>query len=183
VLGLPAVFEEEAMVEVDVADVLARVAVGMEERLELPVDPGKLAWQGRVVVLRDRGGTRELPIWTGAFEGDLIAIGLNGLTPFRPMPYDLMRELVQAAGAHVERVAITSWHEGTCYATVSLKLNGSTKDLDARPSDALALAVRARTPVFASERVLHEHGVPAEGLAARLETDMRPGNWRSLRRT
>jgi hypothetical protein len=170
------------IIELTVEDVLARVSADLDDRLELPVDPAKLAWHGRVVLLKEKRGERALRICTGAFEGDLLAIGLNGLSPFRPMPYDLMQEIIRVMGARVERIAITSRRDNTYYATLSLAVDGRTEDIDARPSDALALAVRTRAPIFADEAFLDEEGLPFDALTERLETEMPTGKWRSLRR-
>jgi bifunctional DNase/RNase len=170
------------MIELKVEDVLARVSADIEDPLELPVSPTKLAWHGRIVLLAEEQGERVLPIWTGAFEGDLVAIGLNSLSPFRPMPYDLMHEIIRVTGARVESVAITSRRDNTYYATVSLAVDGRIEDVDARPSDALALAVRTGARVFADERVLDEEAVPSDVLIENLEAETRPGRWRSLRR-
>jgi bifunctional DNase/RNase len=170
------------MIELAVDDVLVRVSPDIDGPLELPVDPSKLAWHGRVVLLRERQGDRVLPIWTGAFEGDLVAIGLDKLSPFRPMPYDLMQEIIRVTGARVESVAIRARRGTTYYATVFLAVNGAAEQVDARPSDALALAVRTDAPVFADERLFDEEAVPSAALIEKLDAESGPGRWRSLRR-
>ena len=170
------------MIELEVDDVLARVSADVEGPLELPVSPARLAWHGRIILLTEKHGERVLPIWTGAFEGDLVAIGLNRLLPFRPMPYDLMQEIIRVTGARVNSVAIKSRRDNTYYATVSLAIDGRAEDVDARPSDALALAVRTGARVFVDERVLDEEAVPTDALFEKLGVETQPGTWRSLRR-
>jgi len=146
--------EEELMIELTVEDVLARISADSDTRLDLPVDPAKLAWHGRIILLKERDAERVFPIWTGAFEGDMLAIALRiqegsttlagATSPPRPMTHDLMTELIRVMGGHVQQVAITSLRDITYYATVSLTVNGHTEKVDARPSDAILLAARTR---------------------------------------
>jgi uncharacterized protein len=102
----------------------------------------QLAWFGRIIVLKEKDGERALPIWTGPPEGDLLFMSLRGTSTPRPMPHDLMAELISVLRARVERVAITSRSEVALHATVAVVVDGRTEDVDARPSDAILLAVR-----------------------------------------
>jgi bifunctional DNase/RNase len=98
------------------------------------------------------------------------------------MSHDLMTELIRVVGARVDHVAVTSLRDNTFYATVFLAVDGRTEELDARPSDALALAVRTGAPILVEERVLAEAGVAEDALTDRFESaeELPPGEWRSL---
>jgi uncharacterized protein len=108
-----------------------------------------------VVQLVEKAGRgRRLPIWIGPFEAQAIAVELEGVTPPRPLTHDLMREVVEALGGRLERVIVNQLVEGTYHARLELARAGGSKiTLDARPSDALALALRLRCPVFVEDAV------------------------------
>jgi bifunctional DNase/RNase len=125
-------------------------------RLELPAN-------APVVLLRESTGDRRvLPIYIGAEEAKAIALALEGVTTPRPMTHDLMRDLLTALGASVQRIVVTELRDSTFFAEVELALNGSTRRVSSRPSDAVALAVRVDAPIFASEDVLDDAANPAE---------------------
>ena len=107
-----------------------------------------------ILVLRDEGGERTLPIWIGMFEAHAVALQLENSSAARPMTHDLLRHMVEALGGKVTEVHVTDVHEGTFHAMVYLSANGDTVAVDARPSDALALALRSRAPVYVAEHVL-----------------------------
>jgi uncharacterized protein len=108
-----------------------------------------------ILVLRDEAGERTLPIWIGMFEAHAVAVQLENSASPRPMTHDLLRQLVEALGGTVTEVHVTDVREGTFYAVVYLAgKSGETIAVDARPSDALALALRSRAPVYVSEHVL-----------------------------
>lgn len=107
-----------------------------------------------ILVLRDEAGERTLPIWIGMFEAHAVAIQLENSGASRPMTHDLLRHCIEALGGSVTEVHITDVREGTFYALVYLASQGDTIAVDARPSDALALALRARAPVYVAEHVL-----------------------------
>ena len=113
----------------------------------------------RVVILKEKGSERYLPIWIGPWEANAIATRLQGVTPERPMTHDLFVATLGALGAKLRRVIISSLAEETYHATLEVELDGRTIEIDARPSDSLALAVRTGVPVFASEAVLDKAGV------------------------
>ncbi len=114
-----------------------------------------------LVLLRERDGGRYLPIWIGAAEATAIAFAQQGVQPPRPMTHDLMRDLLAALGRTLAEVRITELSDGVFYAL--LVLDGGV-EVSARPSDAIALALRTDTPVVSSEDVLDEAGIelPAE---------------------
>jgi bifunctional DNase/RNase len=106
-----------------------------------------------IVVIEEIGGPRLVPIWIGIFEGGAIAAELTGQEPPRPMTHDLMSDILKAAHIDVDKIVITDLHDNTYFAEIHLRTNGSTTVIDSRPSDALALAVRAHCPMFVSEAV------------------------------
>jgi hypothetical protein len=178
---------ESPMIEVTLDDVLVRV-LEEDADAELP----RLADERlRVVLLAERGGGRVLPIWIGSPEGDALALQLGGEAMPRPLTADLTARLVEAAGARIERVAVSSLREKTFYAIVTVDAGGERREVDARPSDALNLALRVGAPIFVDSAVLEESALAADGLDARLdalerewlsEGDNAPraGQWRSL---
>ena len=107
-----------------------------------------------VVILRDEEGSHFLPIWVGVFEANAIALQMEGITTPRPMTHDLLRNLISRVDAEVVKVVINDLVENTFYAEIHLTLDGRTMKLDSRPSDAIALALRAAAPVFVEEEVL-----------------------------
>ena len=110
-----------------------------------------------IVILREEGGGEaELPIWIGAFEANAIAISLEGVEVPRPMTHDLLGDILLAARAAVEKILIHDLAESTFFATIVLQVgdSGEVVELDSRPSDAIALALRAQAPIYVLERVL-----------------------------
>ena len=103
-----------------------------------------------------------LPIWIGAQEATSILIAVEGEHAPRPLSHDLITTLFGAVGAKVDRVEVTRIDEGTFYAELTLTTPTGPQVLDARPSDAVALAVRADAPIFVAEEVLDDAGIPAE---------------------
>ena len=105
---------------------------------------------------------RVLPIWIGEQEATSILIALGGDHAPRPLTHDLMKTLLDAVGAEVERIEVTRIDDGTFYAEISLATPSGPTVLDARPSDSVALAVRTEAPLFVADDVLDEAGIPAE---------------------
>jgi RNA polymerase sigma factor (sigma-70 family) len=170
--------EVTLMIETGIDDVIVRVAED---------DPSKVLADQRIVLLKARNAERVLPIWIGSAEGNALAFRLTGETPPRPLTSDLMAELVRVTGTHVEHVAITSLQEKTFHASIRIVAAGSTDDLDARPSDAINLAVRVGAPILVDETVLDEQGIDPSALSVELETKATEaghvppvGTWRSL---
>jgi bifunctional DNase/RNase len=116
-----------------------------------------------VVILKDNEGDRYLPIWIGAWEASAIAMRLQGLTPERPLTHDLFASALEAVEAKVARVIISDLAEETFHARLFVERDGHVGEIDARPSDALALAVRVGAPIFAVPSVLDQAGLGADG--------------------
>jgi bifunctional DNase/RNase len=121
-----------------------------------------LVTQHRVVLLKEVHGDRHLPIWIGPFEAEAIAMALQGMTPARPLPYDLLRTVISELGAEIREVAVTDLSQEIFYARIVLTVNGRTIEIDSRPSDAIALAVRAKAPIYVDESVMERAGVRLE---------------------
>ncbi|HYN08622.1 MAG TPA: bifunctional nuclease family protein [Vicinamibacterales bacterium] len=109
-----------------------------------------------IVILRDAENQRVLPIWVGPVEANAIALQIENIAPPRPMTHDLLRNLVAELGATLVRVVIADLRENTFYAYLELHRGGEVQFLDARPSDAIALAIRAKAPVFVDTKVLDQ---------------------------
>ena len=109
-----------------------------------------------VVILKENERDRYLPIWIGPWEASAIAMRLQGLTPERPLTHDLFAAALEGLGARVDRVIISALAEETFHARLLLEHDGKVVEIDSRPSDALALAVRAGGRIFASEAVLEQ---------------------------
>lgn len=114
------------------------------------------------LVLGEVDGSRRLPIIIGAFEAQAIALELEKIQPPRPMTHDLIRDLYDAVGGEVTDIVIDELREGTFFAKIRYTVNGSEEHLDSRPSDAVAVAVRVGAPIFVSEAVLEEAGIPID---------------------
>ena len=115
-----------------------------------------------VVILKDTEGDRYLPIWIGAWEASAIAMRLQGLAAERPLTHDLFAAALDRLGVRVERVVISELSDETYHARIHLERDGVQVEVDARPSDALALAVRAEVPIFAADEVLAQAALAAD---------------------
>lgn len=113
----------------------------------------------RVVILKEKGAERYLPIWIGPAEADSIAIKLQDVQVPRPLTHDLVRNIVHALGAKVSYIVVNDLKDDTFYAKIVLEVDGRTLDIDARPSDAIAIAVRVNAPIYAEESVLEKAAV------------------------
>ena len=109
-----------------------------------------------IVILRDKDGQKVLPIWVGIFEANAIALQIENVAPPRPMTHDLLKNLIIEFGATLKRVVVSDLKDNTFYAYLELEHNGQPLLVDARPSDAIALSLRTRTPVFVHPRVLDQ---------------------------
>jgi len=116
-----------------------------------------------VVILKENERDRYLPIWIGPWEASAIAMKLQGLTPERPLTHDLFAAALEGLGARVDRVIISALAEETFHARLLLEVDGRVVEVDSRPSDALALAVRAGGRIFASEAVLDQAALGTDG--------------------
>ncbi|HEY7023718.1 MAG TPA: bifunctional nuclease family protein [Candidatus Limnocylindrales bacterium] len=116
-----------------------------------------------VVILRDTAHDRYLPIWIGPWEANAIAMRLQGVVPERPMTHDLFSQTLAECGVTVKKIIVSDLADDTFRARLLLQIDGREVDLDARPSDAIALAVRQGVPIFATDSVLDRAGVVPEG--------------------
>jgi len=109
-----------------------------------------------IVLLKEAAGDRYLPIWIGAVEATAIAFAQQGIVPARPLTHDLLKDILQAVGANLDAVMITELRDGVYYADLRF---GDGTSVSARPSDAIALAIRAGTVIYAEEAVLDAAGI------------------------
>jgi len=116
-----------------------------------------------IVLLKTVDGNRFLPIWIGHPEAAAILMKLQGAQTPRPMTHDLLNDLLEQLEAKCERVSVTELRDNTFYASITISVNGSEIEIDSRPSDAIALAVRAEAPIYAAEDVIEESAIEFEG--------------------
>ena len=116
----------------------------------------------RVVILKEKGTNRYLPIWIGPAEADAIAVKLQNVELSRPLTHDLLQSVISTLGASVDYIVVNGLKEDTFYARHALSIDGVKLDIDSRPSDALALAVRVGAPIYAEESVLEKAGIILE---------------------
>jgi bifunctional DNase/RNase len=116
-----------------------------------------------IVLLKTADGNRFLPIWIGHPEAAAILVKLQNHPPTRPMTHDLLNDVLGQLDAEVVSIAVTEMRENTYYARITLQQNGSEIEIDSRPSDAIALAVRSGAKIFVADEVIDESGVEFEG--------------------
>ncbi|MCL4426355.1 MAG: bifunctional nuclease family protein [Firmicutes bacterium] len=116
-----------------------------------------------VVMLSDPMGRRILPIWIGPLEASAIALEMEGVKPPRPMTHDLLKNILDVLGAQVSMVLINDLQEGTFYAQIVLKVADKNLTADARPSDAIALALRTKARIFVEEKVMEDASIRYDG--------------------
>ena len=115
------------------------------------------------ILLKELEGSRRLPIIIGAFEAQAIALEMEGIKPPRPLTHDLLKQLVDNLGANVVEIVVSELKENTFYAKIVLEVSGLTNEIDARPSDAIALAVRTYAPIYVNESVMESAAfIPSE---------------------
>ncbi len=107
-----------------------------------------------IVILKDPEDRRALPIWVGIFEANAIALELEKVSTPRPMTHDLLKNILDGLGITVQQIIVNDLKENTFYATIDLNYNGSVVSIDARPSDAIAIALRTNAPIFVAENVV-----------------------------
>jgi bifunctional DNase/RNase len=107
-----------------------------------------------IVMLKDMQGERVLPIWVGIFEANAIALQIENIATPRPMTHDLLRNVIKDLDGSVERVVVCDLRDNTFYAVIYLNVRGESVAVDARPSDAIALALRTRSPILVDETVI-----------------------------
>ncbi len=113
----------------------------------------------RVVILKEKDSDRYLPIWIGPAEADAIAVKLQDLAVPRPLTHDLLRTVIDTLGGLVQHVLVSDLQNDTFYAKISIQANGATQEIDCRPSDAVALAVRVQVPIYVDESVLDKAAI------------------------
>ena len=107
-----------------------------------------------IIVLRETEGERVLPIWVGVFEANAIALQIESVQTPRPMTHDLLKSVIDELGGRLERIVVSELKDNTFYATLRLRAKGGTLTVDARPSDAIALALRSGARIFVEESVI-----------------------------
>jgi bifunctional DNase/RNase len=126
-----------------------------------------------IIILRDKEGQRVLPIWVGVFEANAIALQIENVTTPRPMTHDLLKNVISDLRGRIDKIVVSDLKENTFFALIYLSVAGEVMAVDARPSDAIALALRARAPIFVEEKVIdHAKTVdlaPEKGDAERLQ--------------
>jgi uncharacterized protein len=129
--------------------------------IEMVVDSIRVSLMNyqRVVILKEKVAERYLPIWIGPAEADAIAVKLQGVTVPRPLTHDLLCSVIDSLGAAIDSVIISDLKNDTFYARIILRVDGQKLEVDSRPSDALALAVRAEVPIYAEEVVLDKASI------------------------
>lgn len=118
--------------------------------------------QYRVVILKDTNSDRYLPIWIGPCEADAITIELQEMPPQRPLTHDLLRSTISELGGKVIHILISDLRSDVYYARIVIEVNGRQVEVDSRPSDAIALAVRAKAPIFVSDTVMERAAIEPE---------------------
>ena len=125
-----------------------------------------------IVILRDEEGQRVLPIWVGIYEANAIALQIENIETPRPMTHDLLRNVIEDLKADVEKIVVSDVKGNTFYALIHLRVGGEVVAVDARPSDAIALALRVRAPILVDEEVIanakHMDFTPDKGDSERL---------------
>jgi len=123
-----------------------------------------------IIILRDKDGQRVLPIWVGVFEANAIALQIENVTTPRPMTHDLLRNVIHDLKADILKIVVSDLKENTFYALIYLTVGGEVMAVDARPSDAIAPALRARAPIFVEEKVI-DHAKTADLVPEKGETE------------
>lgn len=121
-----------------------------------------LVSQHRIVMLKDPDTERQLAIWIGPCEAEAITIELQNTEVARPMTHDLLKLAIEEMGGRISHILINELREQVFYARLFVDVDGTLKEIDCRPSDSIALAVRAKAPIFVEELVMEEAGIPPE---------------------
>lgn len=125
-----------------------------------------------IIILKDVNGEAMLPIWVGAFEANAIAVEIEKLATPRPMTHDLVKNIIWELGASVKRIIITDLVDNTFFAIIELSRNGEVFMIDSRPSDAIALALRADCPIYVNDEVIRNSSA-----AIVEESESEPNDW------
>jgi hypothetical protein len=116
-----------------------------------------------IVLLKTADGNKFLPIWIGHAEAAAILMKLQSQAPPRPMTHDLLSDMLEQLGATINRITVTELRENTFFAQITVTQDGQELEIDSRPSDAIALAIRAEAPIYAADRVIEESAIEFEG--------------------
>ncbi len=129
--------------------------------IEMSIDSIRVSLMNyqRVVILKEKMADRYLPIWIGPAEADAIAIKLQGVNVPRPLTHDLLRSVINTLGASVNFIVVNDLKNDTFFAKIMLDVDGGQMEVDSRPSDALALAVRVEVPIYVEETVMDKAGI------------------------
>jgi bifunctional DNase/RNase len=184
------------MIEVTVDDVVVRSPKNEEAKWLAQGKDYKLGFL-RVILLKERSGNRVLPIWVGAGEGDIIAMLLANLSAVRPTTFDLTARLLEVGEIKIQKVAVTGLRGITFIGTIWIDANGKISEVDARPSDAISLALHAGAPIFVTpetfeqaapdvltveEEMVGLEAINKKAIAeGRLESETADMEWRSVR--
>ena len=144
----------------------------MSDMVEVVIDSIRVSLmsQQRIVILRERDAERYLPIWIGIYEAESITIALQEVEVARPLTHDLLKNIFNALNARILRVEVVALRDDTFYGNIVAEVNSRTMNIDSRPSDALALAVRSHVPILVSRSVLDMAGIiPEDDLQERPE--------------
>jgi bifunctional DNase/RNase len=131
-------------------------------RVEIDSIRVSLMSQDRVVVLKDQESDRYLPIWIGPFEAEAIRVELQGMEVTRPLTHDLLKTVIMKMGGELEHVVVTELRNDVFYATLKINMGNEVIEIDARPSDSIALAVRLKVPIFVAASVLERAAIEPE---------------------
>jgi bifunctional DNase/RNase len=136
----------------------------MSDMVEVVIDSIRVSLisQQRIVILREVDADRYLPIWIGIYEAEAIALALQDVEVARPLTWDLLKNIFNIMDARLLRVEVTSLHDDTYYGNIVAEIDGRKVDIDSRPSDAIALAVRAHVPILVARPILDSVGVIPE---------------------
>ncbi len=136
----------------------------MPDMVEVVIDSIRVSLmsQQRIVILREANAERYLPIWIGVYEAEAITIALQEVEVARPLTHDLMKNIFTSLNARIIRVEVSSLKDDTFYGNIVAEMNGHTLNVDARPSDALNLAVRAHVPILVDRSVMDAAGITPE---------------------
>ena len=147
---------------------------------EMSIESVRLSLQNyqRVVILREKDASRYLAIWIGPAEADAIVVRLQDVQVARPLTHDLLRNVIEEFGGQIRHILLNDLANDTFFARIVLDVNGQEMEIDSRPSDAIALAVRVNAPIYAEESVLERAGIlldeEAEGAAEGVEPSTKP---------
>ena len=130
----------------------------------------------RVVILKEKDSDRYLPIWIGPSEADAIAVKLQDLNVPRPLTHDLLGTIIDTLGGEVKHILVNDLENDTFYAKIVIEVDGNTQEIDSRPSDAIALAVRTKSPIYAEEAVMEKAGVLLDKETGKPMIPERPGD-------